>query len=114
MACRFLNSSTFRDAPTDRRKTCASKGLFFLGFMLDVWTAVSFDLASPSLYDIAQRNARERFAWCPEWPQIFVLQAPYSGVSTSLLKMSFENRRQDVGIRATGNFIGNLLDRVDC
>ena len=45
--------------------------------------------------------------------QTFVLQAAYSEVSVSLLKMSFENKRQHVWIRTARNFIGHLLDRLD-
>src|ERR1700722_11719387 len=34
MGCFLRNSSTLLDAPTDCRKTCASKLVFFLGFSL--------------------------------------------------------------------------------
>jgi hypothetical protein len=46
MACFFLNSATLLDAPTDSRKTWASKAFFSLGFMPDGGTFLNIVLVA--------------------------------------------------------------------
>jgi len=80
--------------------------------MLDVWTAVGFELTTPEC-TISHKGTPGKICLVSGMAQTFVLQAAYSEVSVSLLKMSFENKRQHVWIRTARNFIGHLLDRLD-